>query len=486
MSDEEKNENEKSQEQTSQSLPDEPIQASHSVKIKGKNLKYTTTTGMLPIKNRSSGEHEANMFFTAYTLDGVKDVTKRPLIFVFNGGPGSSSVWLHLGALGPKRVKMEDEGWMPVPPYGLVDNDYTWLDLADLVFIDPVGTGYSRAVKAEDNKKYWNLDADLKSVAEFIRLYLTRYQRWSSPLFLAGESYGTTRAAGLSSQLIDMGIALNGIMLISVVLNFQTLLFGRGNDLPNHVYVPTFAATAWYHGKLSKELQEKSVYDLVEEATEWAENEYVVALAKGDRISDRERGRIATRLARYTGLSRDYILRSNLRVHIWRFCAELRRDENITVGRLDSRYSVEQPVAVSEGMEFDPSMTAIVPPYTAAFNNYVRSELNYENDTYYEILSFEVNQNWEWERGEFPDTSEHLRKALAKNPHMKVYVGMGLYDLATPILGAKYNMSHMDANTQDRVQYATYEAGHMYYLQISSLTQLKDDIVTFMDSALAD
>ena len=377
---------------------------------------------MMPLKNKE-GDIDAEIFFMAYTLNPQTskrkpqaDSSKRPLMFVFNGGPGSASVWLHLGALGPKRVKMEDEGWMPKPPYQLVDNEFSWLDIADLVFIDPVGTGYSRAAKDDLNKNYWSIQGDLDSVGEFIRLYLTKYNRWQSPLFLAGESYGTTRAAGLAGHLIDKGIAFNGVILISTVINFQTLFFGRGNDLTYMVYTPTYAATAWYHGKLDDDLQQKSLEDLLSEVEAWTETEYHVALAKGDRLTVEEREKIIGQLSRYTGISEDYIDKSNLRLQIFRFCKELLRDEKRTVGRLDSRFKGRDALAVTEAFEFDPSMIAIDSPYTAMMNNYVRTQLGYETDTEYRTLSYEVNGGWEWDRGSFPDTSERLRSALAKNP----------------------------------------------------------------------
>src|SRR5213075_2095790 len=227
------------------------------------------TTGMMPIKNRD-GETEARIFFMAYTLDGVGDRSARPLTFSFNGGPGSASVWLHMGCIGPKRVPMNPDGTMPAPPYHLVDNQYTWLDQSDLVFIDPVGTGYSRAVRPELGARFFGLQGDIESVGEFIRMYLTRYERWTSPLFLAGESYGTTRASALSGYLIDRGIAFNGIMLISTIMNFETTAFAAGNDLPYELYLPTYAATAWYHKKLSRDMQSKSVEKVVAEAEEWA------------------------------------------------------------------------------------------------------------------------------------------------------------------------------------------------------------------------
>jgi carboxypeptidase C (cathepsin A) len=312
-----------------------PVITEHSIVMDDKTLRYTVTAGTLPLKD-DKGDIEALIYFTAYTLDQPEGTAKRPLVFAFNGGPGSASVWLHLGALGPYRVKMQDEGWMPPPPYELVPNDQTWLDVADLVFVDPVGTGYSRAADPEDAKKYWNLQGDLESLSEFIRLYLTRFQRWTSPLFLAGESYGSTRVSGLAGRLVDYGIAFNGLMLISTVVNFQTILFERGNDLPYVVILPTYAAAAHYHKKLSKELRARDLSDLLEEVEEWALGEYAAALMRGDTLSKKERKAIVAQLAAYTGLDAEYIEQSNLRVELHHFDKELLRSECLTVGRLDT------------------------------------------------------------------------------------------------------------------------------------------------------
>src|SRR5881392_3441246 len=290
------------QERPSPSPEEPPVVTKHEITVGGKTLKYTATVGMMPIKNRD-GETEARIFFMAYTLDGVSDRQKRPLTFSFNGGPGSASVWLHMGALGPRRVPMNPDGTMPAPPYHLVDNEYTWLDQSDLVFIDPVGTGYSRAVKPDLKRKFLGVRGDIESVGEFIRLYLGRYERWSSPLFLVGESYGTTRAAGLSGYLVEHGIAFNGVMLISSVLNFETLEFTPGNDLPYILFLPTYASTAWYHKKVSPDLQQ-DFQKLRSEVEQWASTGYAEALAKGDRLTAEERNAVLERLARYTGLSK--------------------------------------------------------------------------------------------------------------------------------------------------------------------------------------
>src|SRR5208337_398579 len=296
-----------------------PVVTHHEIRSGGKALKYTATVGLMPLKN-ADGDTEAHIFFMAYTLDNAPAGAHRPLTFCFNGGPGSSSAWLHMGAIGPRKVKLQSNGGMPRPPFELEDNQETWLDRTDLVFIDPVGTGYSRPAKKELGKKFWGVKGDIESVGQFIRLYLTRYERWTSPLFLAGESYGTTRAAGLSGYLIDNGIALNGIVLVSTVLNFETLEFAKGNDLPYVLYLPTYTATAWYHKKLPPDLQGQDLPKILPEVEHWAGNDYALALAKGDQLTDAERGAVAAQLARYSGLSTAYILREPARVKQWEFC----------------------------------------------------------------------------------------------------------------------------------------------------------------------
>ena len=480
----EKKKEEKDEKKTRKLLEAQPVETQHEMSVEGKALKYTATAGTIPLKDEFD-ETEAEIFFVAYTLDRTRDKAERPLVFVFNGGPGSASIWLHLGAVGPKRVKMQDEGWMPAPPYKLIPNDATWLGLADLVFVDPVGTGYSRAAKEELDKKFWSVKGDIESVGEFIRLYLTRYQRWSSPLFLAGESYGTTRAAGLAGHLVDKGIAFNGIILISTAMNIRSIFFAEGDDLPFPLFVPTYAATAWYHKQLGDDLQQRELRDVLDEVEAWSESDYSVAMMKGDKLSDEERAEVAERLASYTGLERRYVEGTNLRINIHRFCKELLRDEKRSVGRLDSRFTGIEASAVTEMPEFDPSMLAILPPYTASFNDYVRSELGFETDLTYEALSFSVNEKWEWERGMLPNTGEALRSAFARNPFMKVFVGQGLYDLATPHFATEYMINHMnvDRELRENVRMAYYEAGHMFYLDVGSLDQLKRDVAQFVEFA---
>jgi carboxypeptidase C (cathepsin A) len=463
-----------------------PVVTKHELRVGGRVLRYSVTTGLMPLKN-DAGDVEARVFFMAYTLDRTGGPESRPLMFSFNGGPGSSSVWLHLGALGPKRVKMREDGAMPAPPYKLVDNEHTWLDETDLVFIDPVGTGYSRPAKPELGKKFWSLTGDIESVGEFIRLYLTRYERWGSPLFLVGESYGTTRAAGLSGHLVDRGIAFNGILLVSSILNFQTARFTQGNDLPYPLFLPTYAATAWYHKKLPADLQSKPLGEFLREVAAFAGGEYPGALTKGDRLTAAERQEVVKKVARYTGLSETYVDEADLRIEIQRFCKELLRRERRTVGRLDSRFKGIDESGVSERPEFDPSMTAIRPPYTAAFNDYVRRGLGYKSDTVYHILGGGIGTPWDFGGGNgFADTSDALRSAFAKNPDMKVFVASGYYDLATPYFATEYTLTHMglDPTQRSRVSTSYYEAGHMMYIHEGELARLKQDVARFLSSAL--
>jgi carboxypeptidase C (cathepsin A) len=459
-----------------------PVTTHHETTIGKETISYTATVGRTPLRNEQ-GEILAQIFSTAYVRDGEDDPASRPVFFVFNGGPGSSSIWLHLGTVGPRRARMEDDGWMPAPPFELLVNEHSWLDLGDLVFIDPVGTGFSRAKDEEQAKKYWNPKSDIESVGEFIRIWLGRNGRWASPLYLAGESYGTMRSGGLSEHLLDHGIALSGVVLISTVLNFQTLKFDRGNDLPYPLYLPSFTATAWYHQRLPEDLQAKGLEGAIAEAEEWAATEYIVALMKGDRLSGDEFEEVVDRVTRYTGLDRAIVTRFRARIEIIRFCRELLRDEGRTVGRLDSRFP---GLGRSAAMDypFDPSMAAITPPYTQMMNDYVRRELEYESELEYEVLSGKVSNGWEWERNQYADTSEKLRLAFAGNPHMKVLVTQGRYDLATPFMAVDYTLNHMelDPSVRENITTKFYEAGHMLYIDVTQLARLKEDVAAFVSS----
>jgi carboxypeptidase C (cathepsin A) len=381
---------------------------------------------------------------------------------------------------------MGDVGHLLPPPYRLVDNEFSLLDVTDLVFIDPVTTGYSRVVIGENPKQFHSFERDISSVGDFIRLYTTRYNRWTSPKFLIGESYGTTRSAGLSGYLQERhGMYLNGIMLVSSILNFQTARFVPGNDLPYILFLPTYAATAWYHGKLEEDL----LYDLratLDEVEAFALGEYTYALMNGDSLSTEAYDQIVTKLARYTGLSRAYIQQTNLRINIMRFTKELLREERRTTGRLDSRFKGIDRDAAGETWEHDPSLSAIMGPYTASLNDYVRTELAFESDLPYEILSNRVHPwSFETHQNQYINVAETLRKAMTINPHLKVMVANGYYDLATPYFATIYTFNHMDLDESLRSNYSMtfYEAGHMMYIHMSSLEKLKADLAAFVSSA---
>ena len=473
------------QEQPAPTPEEPPVVTHHEIKVAGKTLRYTATVGMMPIKNRD-GETEARMFFMAYTVDNVPNRNQRPVTFAFNGGPGSASVWLHLGGLGPKRVKMNADGTMPAPPYELVDNEYTWLTQSDLVFIDPVGTGYSRAVRPELGQKFFSLTGDIESVGEFIRLYLSRHERWTSPLFLAGESYGTTRASALSGYLVDRGIACNGIVLISTIMNFETTNFAPGNDLPYVLFLPSYAASAWYHKKLSADLQSQPVQKLTAEAERWAANDYALALEKGDRLTPQERQEVISKLARYTGLDQRFIDYANLRVSLNLFRKELLRSERRSIGRLDSRFKGFDSSFATDSPDFDASEAAIRPPYTSTFNSYVRTELGYKSDLEYYILGGGFTSPWNWNTNNgYVDTSVALRNALAKNPYLKIFVAMGYYDMATPYFAAQHTLHHISLDPQllKNVSTGYYEAGHMMYIDEKSLGALRSDVGKFIQEA---
>ena len=488
----------------SKELKDNIITTNHTVTISGREIQYTATAGTMVLKeesekggegkNENEGEKpKAQIFFVAYTLDRDESVPdaehrqRRPVTFSFNGGPGSSSVWLHLGLLGPRRVEMGDVGNLLPPPYRLVDNEFSMLDVTDLIFIDPVTTGYSRAVEGENPKQFYNFEKDISSVGDFIRLYTTRYNRWTSPKFLIGESYGTTRSAGLSGYLQDRhGMYLNGIMLISSILNFQTARFTPGNDLPYVLFLPTYTATAWYHGKLDAELQ-RDLGNTLDEVEAFAAGEYASALLKGDALPKSEHEQIVKKLARYTGLNPEYIKQTNLRVEIMRFTKELQRDIRRTTGRLDTRFTGIDRDAAGETWEFDPSLAAITGPYTATLNDYVRAELQFESDLPYEILTSRV---WPWGydnvQNQYLNVAETLRKAMTTNPFLKVLVANGYYDLATPYFATIYTFDHMDLDESLRDNYSMtfYEAGHMMYVHMPSLEKLRDDLAAFVKASV--
>jgi carboxypeptidase C (cathepsin A) len=412
--------------------------------VSGQNLQYTATAGNMLIKDEDD-KTKASMFFVAYTRNGIDDLSKRPIMFVFNGGPGSSAVWLHLGAFGPWRVQLGKGGEPLPPPYRLVANDETLLDQTDLVFIDPVSTGYSRPGPGQQAKQFHGVQGDIQSVGDFIQLYTSRYQRWGSPKFIAGESYGTTRAAGLSGYLQERaGMNLNGVILISTVLNHQTLRFDEGNDLPYVLFLPTYTASAWYHKKLPPDLQMDRARTL-REVAEFALGAYTTALMKGNKLSAGERQETVHKLARYTGLSEDFIRRANLRIQISRFTEELLRDQNMVVGRYDSRYKGLDLDPLSPRAGYDPSYTAVQGAFTATLNQYLEQDLKYKSDIPYEILTGRV-QPWDYgnARNRYLNVATTLEQALVKNPYLRVFQANGYYDLATPFFATEYTFNHME------------------------------------------
>lgn len=467
-------------------------ETSHSLILNGARLDYAATAGTLPIKD-AEGKTTADIFFIAYTRskEGGKvplaeeDPSQRPVTFAFNGGPGSSSVWMHLGLLGPKRVKLADDGSALPPPYALVDNDSTLLDETDLVFVDPVGTGYSRAAKPDEAKKFWGVQEDAQSVAEFIRLYVTTHKRWASPKFLIGESYGTTRAAALSGELMNRHrMNLNGIMLLSTVLNFQTIWGGVGNDLPHVLYLPGYAATAWHHKKLSPDLQGKPLPEVLKLAEEFATRDYNRALLMGHALPKAERDAVLKQMARLTGLSESYLDRAELRPGMHRFAGELLRDKGLQVGRFDSRYTSYLRDRLTDGAESDPSGDAIYSAFASTFNQYVRSELKYEEDKPYEILGGIGKWNWGAEN-EFVDVTGTLASAMTRNPFLKVHVSCGYTDLATPYFATRYTFQHMvlPEPLRKNLVMDDYASGHMMYLNLPDLRKQKSDLARFVRTA---
>jgi carboxypeptidase C (cathepsin A) len=477
---------------------DNLVTTHHTVVIDGQAITYTVTAGTIVLKEEaekkgddegaSEGEKpKASIFFIAYTKDGVDDPASRPLTFSFNGGPGSSSVWLHLGVLGPRRVLLDDDGFALRPPYKLVDNEASLLDVTDLVFIDPVSTGFSRPVPGEKAKEFHGFSKDIESVGDFIRLYTSRYRRWLSPKFLVGESYGTTRAAGLSGYLQERhGLWLNGIMLVSSILDFQTADFNPGNDLPYLLFLPTYTATAWYHQRLPADLQALPLAEVLGQVEAFVMGAYALALLQGTALPAGQRAAIAGKLARFTGLAEEYVERCDLRIDIFRFVKELLREQRRTVGRLDSRYTGIDRDATGEHFEFDPSYAAIQGAYTACFNDYARGDLQFESDLPYEILKG-LYQTWSYKEFEnqYVNVAETLRKAISMNPHLRVHVANGYYDLATPYFATTYTFNHLglDPSLLDNVGMSFYEAGHMMYVHRPSLRKLKAELAGFIAAA---
>jgi carboxypeptidase C (cathepsin A) len=475
-------------------FPEEPSVTYHSVEIDGETVHYQATAGTITLARNDDNEPTARMFFISYRMmDGAvgegeepsfPDPYTRPITFSFNGGPGSSSVWLHLGVFGPKRVAPVDEFGNPgPPPHMVIDNEYSLLDQSDFVFIDPVSTGFSRAEEGTSPKDFHGVNEDIRSVAEFIRIFLGRDNRWASPKYIAGESYGTTRAAGLADELHGThGISLNGVMLVSSILNFGTARFDVGNDLPYPLFLPSFAATAHYHGKLSSKYQNMGLEAFLEEVEQFAMTDYTLALMQGDRLSDKDRAAVAKKLSGYLGIEEEYIEDVNLRVNMPRFPKELLRDEGYTVGRFDSRFKGRDREDEGQSHEYDPSYAAIRSIYTESMNDYLRRGLGYESDMRYEILT----NVWPWSfRGvgdnQYLNIAERLRSVMHEIPSMLVFIASGYYDLATPYFATDWTVDHMFLRPEirDNVETHYYEAGHMMYMRETQLDKMRDDLVGF-------
>ena len=458
----------------------------HEITVNGTRIPYTATAGTLVLK-KEDGQPWASMFYVAYTRSDVQNMSKRPITFSFNGGPGSASIWLHMGALGPRRVDMGPEGEQPKPPYHLADNQDTALEFTDLVFIDPVSTGFSRPAPGENPAQFHSFEGDLQSVAAFIRLYLVRSERWDSPKFLAGESYGTTRASALSQYLLNNdGIYLNGITLISSVLNFETISFNPGNDLPYALFLPSYTAAAWYHKKLPKDLQ-SDLEKAVGESRRFAANEYSVALMKGDKLTAAERAQVVKQMARLTGLSEEFVEESNLRISMQRFAKELLRKDGKTIGRYDSRLEGADLDSAGDRPEYDPSYASVQGAFTAVFNEYIRKDLKYETDLTYEALTGKV-QPWSYARFEnrYLDTAEMMRQAMTENPNLRVIIANGYYDLATPFFATEYTVNHIGLQPalSSHIGLTYCEAGHMLYTKKSCLDNLHKSMADFYQKAL--
>jgi carboxypeptidase C (cathepsin A) len=465
-------------------LQDKVSRTQHSITLGGQKIAYTATTGTLILADEE-GKSRASFFYIAYTKDGVKDPRERPVTFSYNGGPGSAALWVNIGAFGPRRVEMSADGMALPPPARLVDNEDSILDVTDLVFIDPVATGYSRPAPGTPVKEFTGFKNDIESMGAFIRLWINRNARWGSPKFLAGESYGTTRSAGLASFLQERyGMDLNGIVLVSAILNWQDFLFDSGNDMPYIIYLPTYAAAAWYHKKLPAELS-GDLRKTLDEVQEFALHDYAVALLEGNRMPPAKRHEIATRVARYTGLSVDYVERADLRIEHEHFAKELLRDQGKTIGRLDSRFTGHDRTGIGETYEFDPADAAVDAPFVAAMSDYVRRDLGFETDLIYERSSDKVYP-WTVPEGQYVATAEPLRKAMMKNPSLKVMIASGYYDMATPFFGGTYIIAHMGLPESDRgrMRQTFYEAGHMMYIRPAEHAKLHKDVAELIRSAV--
>jgi len=457
-----------------------PVLTTNTLSVAGKTVRYVFETGMLPLL-KTDGTARASVFYIAYTAEGRTNPPARPVTFSFNGGPGSSSVWLHLGALGPRRVRMNDDGTQPKPPFGLVDNEYSVLPFTDLVFIDPVATGYSRPAKDEKTDQFFGQSPDVESVGDFIRLWTTRHQRWLSPKYLCGESYGVFRAAGLAEHLhTRYGMYLNRLILVSGVLDFATLREGPGNDLPSLAFLPAYTAIAHFHKKLPADLQ-ADLPKALAEAREFIKAEYPSALWQGAALPEGKRKEIVAKLARLTGLPPQVLEDNKLQVDATTFRKQLLRDQGLILGRYDARITGRDAEPAGRYPRFDPSFAATLGPFSAAMNSYVRGELKFEDDLPYEILA--GVQPWNFDaRGSYPSVADRLASAMSQNPYLRVLVLGGRCDLACPIDGIRYSIEHLqlDAAYRKNITYAEYDAGHMMYVNLPDLKKMQQDLESFV------
>ncbi|MBE1298683.1 MAG: peptidase S10 [Alteromonadaceae bacterium] len=455
----------------------------HEGRFNGVKVKYLATAGETELKN-DKGEVTAHVFSISYVKKDIKDTSKRPVVFIYNGGPGSSSVWLHMGVFGPKKIVIPsdaiDDG---APPFSIQDNPDTILDIADMVFIDPVGTGFSRTVGKGEGKDYWGVREDAQSVATFIRTWLRKNGRWNSPKYIGGESYGTTRSAALVDALEGRfdDVSINGILLISTILDFSVTTYDQGNEMAHMVHLPTMAATAYYHGKVNTDL---SLEDWVQAAREFAIKEYAPALLLGPALTGAKREEIRAKLSAFTGLSENYLELANLRVHFQRFNKELLRAQGVALGRLDSRFKGDEYDDAGEYPETDPSFYGIDGSYTAALNHWVREGLKFNPDREYTIIGGVGKWNWslrsDGRREPYLNVAPYIGKAMRGNKDLRVFNAAGYYDFATPLLGAEYALQRngIDPN---RVTFTYYEAGHMMYIHHPSFDKFLNDVRAFFN-----
>ncbi|WP_051694483.1 S10 family peptidase [Desulfohalovibrio reitneri] len=468
--------------------PDTRAVTRHEIEIDGRVYSYNATAGLTTVSLPGDDGPKGRMFHVAYQLEAAEP-GERPVTFAFNGGPGSSSIWLHLGLMGPRRVVLNEDGTAPAPPARLTDNPSSWLPFTDLVFIDPVGTGFSRAQpdKTEAARKFWGVEKDIDSVAEFVRLWLTRNDRWTSPKFAAGESYGTLRAAGLADKLYDAyGARLNGLVLISPVLDYATIFYTQGHDLAYALALPTYAATAHHHGRLQGELK-----DVLARVEEFASRDYLRGLFKGQALGGAERKELVRRTAELTGLSEEYVERMDLRVDAGAFTTRFLRGENKVVGRMDTTVTAPNPRPDEARAWFDPSLEPLFGPFSEAINHYLREELRVKNDEAYEPLSSEVNRSWDFESAleggqGFADTARALRQAMFDNPGLRVFWACGRYDLATPYFGAKYTVNHLflPEGLRGNIDMAFFRGGHMMYTRPAPRERLTGEAAAFYRRSL--